>query len=136
MSVENGKVCCNCRHCKRIQKENGTLIECRCDRDNAYLTYATVLGHWCRHWAKERENEKMSKIRPVDAKWIITYHKSLMGTWNGWYGYKCSACKKTFVEGRDIYESARFCPNCGAAIVDTQHLKDKVEWGNEKRHRY
>ena len=58
MSVENGKVCCNCKHCKRIQKEHGAVIECRCDRDNAYLTYSTVLGHWCRHWAKEREAEK------------------------------------------------------------------------------
>ena len=52
MSVENGKVCCNCRHCKRIQKK---IIECRCDRDDAYLTAVTVLTYWCRHWAKERE---------------------------------------------------------------------------------
>lgn len=57
MSVENGKVCCSCRHCKRIQKEHGTVIECRCDMDNAYLTYATVLEHWCRHWSKEVQNE-------------------------------------------------------------------------------
>lgn len=57
MSVENGKVCCNCRHCKRIKKEHGTVIECRCDIDNAYLTYATVLEHWCRHWSKEGGNK-------------------------------------------------------------------------------
>lgn len=55
MSVENGKVCCNCRHCKRIAKEHGKHIECRCDRDNAYLNYTTVLSYWCRHWAKESE---------------------------------------------------------------------------------
>lgn len=57
MSVENGKVCCNCRHCKRIIKEHGKRIECRCDRDNAYLTYMNVMSYWCRHWAKERETE-------------------------------------------------------------------------------
>ena len=56
MSVENGKVCCNCRHCKRITKEKG-FIECRCDIDNFYLTHITVLTHWCRHWAKESEGE-------------------------------------------------------------------------------
>ena len=63
MSVENGKVCCNCRHCKRITKEHGKRIECRCDRDNAYLTYTNVLSYWCRHWAKERvaENETEDK---------------------------------------------------------------------------
>lgn len=55
MSVENGKVCCNCRHCKRIHKEHGKRIECHCDWDNAYLTYTNVLSYWCRHWAKERE---------------------------------------------------------------------------------
>ena len=57
MSVENGKVCCNGRHCKRIAKQHGTIIESRCDRDIAYLSYTNVLSYWCRHWAKESENE-------------------------------------------------------------------------------
>lgn len=57
MSVENGKVCCNCRHCKRIAKEQGKRIECRCDIDNAYLTYTNVLAYWCRRWAKERDED-------------------------------------------------------------------------------
>ena len=58
MSVENGKVCCNCGHCRRIAKEHGTVIECRCELDNAYLNYVTVMGHWCKHWAKMRGKEE------------------------------------------------------------------------------
>ena len=54
MSVENEKVCCNCRHNKRIEKENGN-IECRCDIDDRILLYITVMTHWCRHWSKESE---------------------------------------------------------------------------------
>lgn len=54
MSEVNGKVCCNCRHCKRVKEDNRTV--CRCDLDNRYLGYLTVMGHWCRRWAKERKD--------------------------------------------------------------------------------
>lgn len=52
MSEKNGRVCCNCRHCKRVKEDNRTV--CRCDLDNSYLGYLTVMEHWCRHWAKEK----------------------------------------------------------------------------------
>ena len=52
MSAENGKVCCNCRHNKRIGE--APCISCYCDIDNSYLTYITVMTFWCRHWSREK----------------------------------------------------------------------------------
>jgi hypothetical protein len=52
MSVENGKVCCNCRHNKRIGKM--PYLTCRCDIDNSYLTYITVMTFCCKHWSRDR----------------------------------------------------------------------------------
>lgn len=54
MSVENNKVCCNCRHCIRIGG-NENHVTCRCDIDDSWLSYVTVMTFWCRHWSKERE---------------------------------------------------------------------------------
>ncbi len=57
MSEENGKVCCNCRHCIRVEKkrkDNVSYIECQCDIDNRYLGYLTVMTHWCRRWARDK----------------------------------------------------------------------------------
>ena len=56
MSVENGKVCCNCRHNVRKKDiHNGGTI-CLCDIDNdRYLGYTEVMTGWCRHWAKDKE---------------------------------------------------------------------------------
>lgn len=56
MSEVNGKVCCNCRHCVRVPKEI-VGVECRCDLDNSYLGYLTVMEHWCRHWSRERRKQ-------------------------------------------------------------------------------
>lgn len=55
MSIENGKVCCNCRHCKRIPQKDH--VECRCEIDDRYLRYTEVMTGWCRHWSKERKRE-------------------------------------------------------------------------------
>jgi hypothetical protein len=55
MGAENGKVCCNCRHC--IRTGEIANIECHCDIDNSWLSYITVMTHWCRHWSKEREEK-------------------------------------------------------------------------------
>ena len=55
MSVENGKVCCNCRHCIRSRDEKYGTVMCICDVFNMYMTYAEVMDRWCRHWAKERD---------------------------------------------------------------------------------
>lgn len=53
MSVENGKVCCNCRH--NIREHNGPYTYCRCEVKDAYIGYIDVMSYWCRHWSKEKE---------------------------------------------------------------------------------
>lgn len=61
MSAENGKVCCNCRHCKRTQNEDAD-IECHCEIEgDRYLNYFEVMETSCRHWAKDKEVEHDSK---------------------------------------------------------------------------
>ena len=54
MSAENGKVCCNCRHCIRSRDKKYDIIVCRCEINKIYLSYAEVRSGWCRHWAKDR----------------------------------------------------------------------------------
>ena len=56
MSEKNGKVCCNCRRCKRV-KEKGQ-VACYCEIDNRYLPYITVMTYWCRRWAKDKKFEE------------------------------------------------------------------------------
>jgi len=58
MSVENGKVCCNCRHCIRERDEETLFTRCHCEVDGKYMPYITVMMRWCRHWAKEKEGEE------------------------------------------------------------------------------
>lgn len=62
MSEQNGKVCCNCRHCIRKKSyvgmlNGGYMVACYCDIDSSYLGYIVVMTHWCRHWSKERDKE-------------------------------------------------------------------------------
>ena len=57
MSAENGKVCCNCRHCIRIEDKKYNTVYCQCDIYDRYLSYAEVMDGWCRRWAKEQEDE-------------------------------------------------------------------------------
>ena len=54
MSVENGKVCCNCRHDIRT-KDNDGDIKTTCDIDGSYIGYVKCMTGWCRHWAKDKE---------------------------------------------------------------------------------
>jgi len=54
MSEENGKVCCNCRHCIRIVGKNDEVVTCGCDVDDSWLSYVTVMTHWCKHWSRDR----------------------------------------------------------------------------------
>ena len=63
MSEENGKVCCNCRHCIRVEKNienNLRYIECYCDvnRKLRWLSYLSVMTHWCRRWARDKSWDK------------------------------------------------------------------------------
>ena len=55
MSVENGKVCCNCRHNIRTEDKFGGGTFCHCDINKLYMGYGTVMTGWCRHWAKDKE---------------------------------------------------------------------------------
>lgn len=54
MSEANGKVCCNCRHCIRVENGHGNHITCKCDVDGKYLTYLDVMSFWCRRWARDK----------------------------------------------------------------------------------
>ena len=55
MSVENGKVCCNCRHCIRVERPH-EFISTYCEIDGMrYIGYVECMEGWCRHWAKERK---------------------------------------------------------------------------------
>lgn len=58
MSEENGKVCCNCRHCERYHDENGLVTHCECEVSGKWLGYVQVMEYWCRHWAKEKGSDK------------------------------------------------------------------------------
>jgi len=56
MSVENGKVCCNCRHnIRHYEDECGV---CYCNIDNHYIGYFECMEGWCRHWAKEKQKAR------------------------------------------------------------------------------
>lgn len=57
MSAENGKVCCNCRHCIRNYDEKYDMTVCRCEKHDLYLSYPEVVGGWCKAWKKEKEDE-------------------------------------------------------------------------------
>ena len=56
MSVENEKVCCNCKH--KRDKGDDNEIYCWCNFKGKYLSYAEVMTGWCRHWAKESEDKE------------------------------------------------------------------------------
>lgn len=72
MSVENSKVCCNCRHCIRERDEETLYTHCYCEVDNCYLGYMTVMTWWCRHWARERkwDNEMPDANKNVRRKTV------------------------------------------------------------------
>lgn len=55
MSEKNGKVCANCRHCKRENLNGYTRVYC--EIDGWALSYVKVMSGWCRHWAKEKAND-------------------------------------------------------------------------------
>lgn len=57
MSAENGKVCCNCRHCIRIRDEKYDMIVCRCEVYDAYLSYVEIMSGYCKRWAKEKRGK-------------------------------------------------------------------------------
>ena len=58
MSIENGKVCCNCRHCIRKHNVYGFVDYCYCDIDDWHLSYEQVMTRWCRHWSTNAEKWK------------------------------------------------------------------------------
>lgn len=56
MSKENRKVCCNCGHCIREHDEKYDMIVCRCEKYDKYLSYAEVMGDWCKGWKKKEKD--------------------------------------------------------------------------------
>lgn len=59
MSVENGKVCCNCRHnIRHFNKDKGGA---HCDIDNHYIGYVACMEYWCRHWASDKKKRAESE---------------------------------------------------------------------------
>lgn len=54
------RVCCNCEHNKRMPKS--AYVRCICDIDGHYIGYLENFDCWCRHWAKERENNGRTKL--------------------------------------------------------------------------
>ena len=56
MSVENEKVCCNCRHNIRVEDDKYG-VRCLCEVENKYMGYIQVMECWCRHWAKGRRTD-------------------------------------------------------------------------------
>lgn len=52
LSVENEKVCCNCRHNIREWDEGG-MCHTHCEIDGHYIDYIRCMEGWCRHWATD-----------------------------------------------------------------------------------
>ena len=52
MSEANEKVCYNCKH--NIRTSETLNIKCHCDINGSWLSYITVMTHWCRHWSKDK----------------------------------------------------------------------------------
>ena len=55
--MSESRVCCNCRH--NIRTGEVTNVECHCEIDGAWLSYLTVMTHWCRRWAKDKKFEEV-----------------------------------------------------------------------------
>ena len=60
MSDQNGKVCCNCRHCKRENLNGYTRVYC--EIDGWALNYVKIMLGWCKHWAKEKKDERQGIV--------------------------------------------------------------------------
>lgn len=56
IEADNSKerVCGNCRH--NVRTGEPAHIECHCDFYGHYISYISCYSHWCKHWAKDREN--------------------------------------------------------------------------------
>ena len=50
--MSENRICCNCRH--NIRTGEVPNIKCYCDIDGSWLSYVTVMTHWCRRWAKDK----------------------------------------------------------------------------------
>ena len=52
--MSKNRVCCNCRHDIR-QEDNTGHIHCYCEIEGKYLSYVSVMEHWCKYWARDRK---------------------------------------------------------------------------------
>lgn len=65
MSVETGKVCCNCRHNIRIEEDN--YVHCHCEIKDKNMGYIEVMEGWCRRWASDEKLWKERGYKEVNA---------------------------------------------------------------------
>ena len=47
------KACSNCKHCKRIRKDEH--LSCHCEKHNAKMGYVWVVGMRCDDWEEDEE---------------------------------------------------------------------------------
>ena len=87
------KTCCNCLHCARWKRKDGT--ECHCDLTDKYLGYLQVMDedNDCKHWEKETkwdlQREHDAKVR---ADVIEEYKLTLLEEFDLYehkHGYPC-----------------------------------------------
>lgn len=63
MSVENGKVCCNCRH--NIRRDEGGDCINYCDVDRHYIGYLECMTGCCGLWGTEADAEtRLMSLEP------------------------------------------------------------------------
>ena len=69
MSAENGKVCCNCRHCiRQWDIEDKGMCQTYCEIDKHYIGYVECHEGWCRHWSRDNIDPQQITRRVREAK--------------------------------------------------------------------
>lgn len=58
MTVDNGRVCCNCNHCKRTEDDAYGIVLVHCDAHHVYLSYADVMAGSCERWKPEERKDE------------------------------------------------------------------------------
>lgn len=64
MTVDNGRVCCNCDHCIREHDYIfGTV--CHCEEDEHYIGYTKCMSDCCERWKPEERKYKWSGLMKI-----------------------------------------------------------------------
>ena len=73
MSAENGKVCCNCRHCIRKRDEETLYTRCHCEVDGHYIGYVECHEGVCKYWSEDLSNMKFGRLTVVGLAGVKEY---------------------------------------------------------------